>query len=223
MLSSTVTLLAFLGSAAAQNVVSLLIPDTDTQDFVGEVIGISPTATTYVIQCAPSINSSDCGFAGPFTLTEGPSTVAFTITEPSPADFTGTIACALTGSPVTQALCTQLVGGSDASGIGSTTLQLNSTDITLFPVTITGTANGVGAGSQSAASTTASGSAMATTTMAGTAAGAMTASTGMSSTPTGTMSGSSTASPTAKSGASQRAVGSVGGALLVVGMVVGML
>ncbi|MCJ1318734.1 hypothetical protein MMC15_004064 [Xylographa vitiligo] len=221
MLSSTISLLALLSSVSAQNVVSLLIPDTDSQNFVGEVIGITPTATTYVIQCPPGTNSSDCGFDGPFTLTEGPSTVAFTATESYPGDFTAAVSCVLTGSPVTQAMCTQSVGGSDASDIGSTTIQLNSTDITLFPVTITGTANGVGGGSQSPAPTTASGSAA--MTMSDTTTGAMTASTGMSSTPTGSASGSSTASPTAKSGASQKAVGPAVGLLLACGMVLGML
>ncbi|MCJ1387157.1 hypothetical protein MMC17_010290, partial [Xylographa soralifera] len=181
----------------------------------------SPTATTYVIQCAPGTNSSDCGFNGPFTLTEGPSTVEFTVTEAAPADFTAALSCVLTGSPITQAMCTQTLGGSDASGIGSTTLQLNSTDITLFAVSITGTAKGVGAGSQSAASITASGSAA--TTMSGATTGAMTASMGMSSTPTGSASGSSTASPTAKSGASQKVVGSVVGLPLAFGIVMGML
>ncbi|MCJ1395016.1 hypothetical protein MMC18_007897 [Xylographa bjoerkii] len=221
MLASTISLLALLSSATAQNVVSLLIPDTDTQNFVGEVIGISPSATTYVIQCAPGTNSSDCGFGAPFTLTEGPSTLAFTVTEPTPADFTAAVSCVLTGSPVTQAMCTQTLGGTDANGIGSTTLQLNSTDITLFAVSITGTANGVGAGMQTSASTTASGSAA--TMMSGVMSGATTASMGMSSTPTGSTSGSSTASPTANSGASQLAVGSAASILLALGVVMGML
>ncbi|MCJ1287859.1 hypothetical protein MMC26_007211 [Xylographa opegraphella] len=207
MLSITISLLALLSSAVAQDVVSLLIPDTDTQNLVGEVIGISPTATTYVIQCAPGTDANDCGFASPFTLTEGPSTVAFTLTEALPADFTAAVNCVVTGSPITQALCAQSVGGSGASGIGSTTLQLNSTDITLFPVSITGTATGVGAatGSPSAVSTTGTGSGAAT--MSGTStAGAGAASTGMTSTPTGTASGASAASPMPTSGAARTAV-----------------
>ncbi|MCJ1435022.1 hypothetical protein MMC27_004392 [Xylographa pallens] len=221
MLASTLALLALLGPAAAQNVVSLLIPDTDAQNFVGEVIGISPTATTYVIQCAPGTNASDCGFGGPFTLTEGPSTVAFTVSQQAPADFTAAVSCVVAGSPVTQAMCTQSLGGSDANGLGSTTLQLNATDITLFAVSITGTANGVSAGSPSAASTTAAGSAAMTISGASTAA--MTASMGSSSTPTGSAGGSSVASATAKSGAAQKAVGSVAALLLAFGAGMGTL
>ncbi|MCJ1399919.1 Mucin-21 [Xylographa trunciseda] len=225
MLTPTIALLALLNFAVAQDVATLFIPDTGTQNLVGQIIGISPTATTYLIQCPPGTNSSECGFAGPFTLTEGPSTVAFTVTEAAPADFTAAVNCVVSGSPITQALCTQSVAGSGATEIGSTTLQLNSTDIVLFPVTITGTASGVGAGVQTSASTAASASAATTMSGASSAAttGAAVASMGMSSAPTGSASGSSTASPTPKSGASQMAVGSVAGALVVFGMAVGML
>ncbi len=36
-------------------------------------------ATTYVLECAPGTDASDCGFDGPFTLTEGPSTAVYTL------------------------------------------------------------------------------------------------------------------------------------------------
>lgn len=106
MLTTTLSILALLSAATAQSTVNLILPNTDTQLLVGEVIGVvrlspphcprsfhvhshSPlvnqltrpqeaTATTYIIECAIK-GSSGCGFNDPFTLIEGPSTLSFAI------------------------------------------------------------------------------------------------------------------------------------------------
>lgn len=48
------------------------------------------TATTYLLQCVPGTDSSDCGFPAPVTLTEGPATAAYTI--PAILDNNGSVA-----------------------------------------------------------------------------------------------------------------------------------
>jgi hypothetical protein len=87
--------LAYAGLSFAQTTTtSLYIPGADTQPLIGSIIGsvcplplIHPelpnntqdsAATTYALQC---VDTDNCGFPGVFTLTEGPSTAAYTISE----------------------------------------------------------------------------------------------------------------------------------------------
>ncbi|KAL3465324.1 hypothetical protein BJX64DRAFT_252942 [Aspergillus heterothallicus] len=56
--------LALLGCtslAVANDVVSLILPNTDQQDLVGEVIGTDGSLTTYLINCADGVDSDECG------------------------------------------------------------------------------------------------------------------------------------------------------------------
>ncbi len=99
MFSATISIfgLAFAGLCSAQTTtLSLYIPGADTQPLIGSIIGsvrASPrsssnsnnkqdsAATTYALQCVAGTDSSDCGFPGVFTLTEGPATAAYTMSE----------------------------------------------------------------------------------------------------------------------------------------------
>ncbi|KAL2854247.1 hypothetical protein BJY01DRAFT_205752 [Aspergillus pseudoustus] len=47
--------------AAANDIVSLILPNVDNQDLVGEVIGTDGSLTTYLINCPKGTDSSDCG------------------------------------------------------------------------------------------------------------------------------------------------------------------
>ncbi|KAL2802607.1 hypothetical protein BJX63DRAFT_106067 [Aspergillus granulosus] len=56
--------LALLGCtslAAANDIVSLILPNVDQQELVGEVIGTDGSMTTYLINCPEGADSNDCG------------------------------------------------------------------------------------------------------------------------------------------------------------------
>jgi len=144
MVLATVVLygLAFAGFSFAQSTtISLFVPGADTQPLVGSVIGSDKDATTYALQCAPGTDGSDCGFPGVFTLTEGPSTAVYAISEDIEASggstilaFTALIDCSLAGS---SAVCTESYGGQEANDPGQSTETLTGTDFTYMPVVIT--------------------------------------------------------------------------------------
>ncbi|KAH8799853.1 hypothetical protein F5884DRAFT_838570 [Xylogone sp. PMI_703] len=132
--------LAVAGVSLAQtSVVTLYIPGADVQPLAGSIVGSDATATTYVLQCAPGTDSDNCGFDGPFTLTEGPKTAIYTL--PAVQDendnilFAGYIDCSLAGT--TSAVCIQSFGGSEANFPGQTTVTYTGTDVEYMPVTIT--------------------------------------------------------------------------------------
>lgn len=97
MITTTLTTMALIGLSSAQSTVSLFIPDgVDNQSLVGSVVGSvrlpnflhqpfltlnlqSGSITTYVIQCPPGIDSTNCGFPEPVTVVGGPSTVHLAI------------------------------------------------------------------------------------------------------------------------------------------------
>jgi len=138
------TLLSLLGAATLAltqtTTQTLYIPGADTQPLVASIIGADPTATTYLLQCSPGTDSSDCGFDGPVTLTEGPATAAYTF----PAEyydngtlaFTGYQDCALYGT--TSAVCVESGGGAEANFPGVSTITYTGTDQPYMPVVITG-------------------------------------------------------------------------------------
>lgn len=158
--------LAFVCLSAAQTTTSLFIPGADTQPLVAHVIGSDTIATTYAVECVPGTDASDCGFDGVFTLTEGPSTVAYTLSmgyengSTSVLAFTGYIDCTLTGSPATSGVCTESFGGDEANFPGMSTITLESSDITYMPVTISDfelTNTGLASASATTASNTSAG------------------------------------------------------------------
>ncbi|ELR07269.1 hypothetical protein GMDG_08340 [Pseudogymnoascus destructans 20631-21] len=66
-------------SAAQKATVTLFVPSTDEQPLVASIIGSDATATTYAVSCDPGAEAQDCGVEGTITLTEGPTTVKYTI------------------------------------------------------------------------------------------------------------------------------------------------
>jgi len=133
--------LAFAALTVAQSTtISLYIPGADTQPLVGSIIGSDSAATTYALECAPGTDSNDCGFPGVFTLTEGPSTAVYTLSDGIEADsstivaFTGYIDCSLDAS---SAVCAESFGGTEANFPGSSTETFTGTDFTYMPVVIT--------------------------------------------------------------------------------------
>ncbi|MCJ1474804.1 hypothetical protein MMC13_003464 [Lambiella insularis] len=230
---SSLSLLALLGAAAAQNVVNLILPNTDSQALVGEIIGVTAIATTYVIQCANTSSSDQCGFEGPFTLIEGPSTLSFGISaSQTDGGFSAAVSCVIAGSPVTAATCTQSLVDTNGTSVSTTTYaSADLTDLPTIPVTITATAAGIGGGSASGMVTqTGTGmiTGMTTTTMTGSSMGTA------AGTATGVTTGSSTGSSTGTAAQSSTSVtkssaeglgragmmgwGAVAGGLLAVGM-----
>jgi len=92
MISATISIfgLVLAGLSSAQTTtISLYIPGADTQPLIGSIVGSDSAATTYALQCVAGTDASDCGFPGVFTLTEGPATAAYTMSE---AGSDGTLA-----------------------------------------------------------------------------------------------------------------------------------
>jgi hypothetical protein len=76
--------LALLGCtslAAANDIVSLILPNFDQQDLVGEVIGTDGPLTTYLINCPEGADSNDCGVPSDgLTVTAGDDTFIYDYT-----------------------------------------------------------------------------------------------------------------------------------------------
>ena len=87
MLSSSVLVLAGAALSAAQAasttasptgpVVSLFLPDTDSQKLVASVVGSAGSMTTYVVTCPQGTDASDCGYSEPVTITENASSLRY--------------------------------------------------------------------------------------------------------------------------------------------------
>jgi len=141
-------------SSAQTTTVNLFIPGADQQPLVGSVAGADATATTYVFQCSPGTDSSDCGFGGEaVTLTQGPTTAKYTFAPDVDTNgtvrFTGYFDCSIAGT--TSAVCVESFGGIDANFPGISTEVYTGSDFMYIPVTITA---GAAAGSGSIATTT---------------------------------------------------------------------
>ncbi|PMD35542.1 hypothetical protein L207DRAFT_587840 [Hyaloscypha variabilis F] len=160
MVSGAISILslAFAGLSYAQTTtISLYIPGADTQPLIGSIVGSDAAATTYALSC---IDSDTCGYPAGLTLTEGPSTAAYTLSE-GPA-FTGFKKCSLAGTST--AVCFESNGGSEANFPGSSTETYTGTDFTYMPVTITDSA---GAAATSNSEVIKSGSSATTATTTG--------------------------------------------------------
>lgn len=74
---------ALVASAIAQttSITSLFLYGFEGDNIVASVLSAAPQATEYFITCAPGTDGSDCGFGPGVTWTEGPSTVAYHLTE----------------------------------------------------------------------------------------------------------------------------------------------
>ena len=88
--------LVVLEFSSAQST-SLFVPGADPQPLVASIVGSvrissclhrdlidysqDASATTYALQCVPGTDSSECGIPGVVTLTEGPSTAVYTMSD----------------------------------------------------------------------------------------------------------------------------------------------
>lgn len=80
-MARSLALLAFSSAvlAAQTTTVKLLLPFADPQPLVASVVAADSSATTYAVGCPPGTDSDECGFAESQTITQGPSTYAFTM------------------------------------------------------------------------------------------------------------------------------------------------
>ncbi|KAJ9501350.1 hypothetical protein H2202_003144 [Exophiala xenobiotica] len=188
--------LALAGVVAAQSssVVNIFLPGADSQTLLGSIIKSDSSKTTMAIACPTDADSVDCGFAGPITVTVGPSTFH---AQESFESTSVVLDCKMTGT--TAAMCAETFVGpagllatdissltaSDASFDTSltttaTTTTLASTDMAYIPITLTDSL-----GDDTTLSTTAaSGASGSASTASGTGSSA-TQTTGSSSTTSG--------------------------------------
>ncbi|KAL4927835.1 putative GPI anchored glycoprotein [Aspergillus undulatus] len=128
--------LALLGSvslAAANDVVSLILPFADEQDIVGEVIGSSGSMTTYALYCADYSDDSECGIpTDGMTVAAGPTAFVY---EYQFDDYYLRQSCENSGT--TWVSCEVTNSQSDFSTVTS---DSTSVELPLIPVTITATA-----------------------------------------------------------------------------------
>lgn len=195
--------MAFAQQQGSSTVLTLPFYGYDSVSIVGSVVSADKAATTLALACATM--DSDCGLFPLQTLTFGPSTYKMDMSD---GGFTGTQDCKTSATP---AICMESASGSEANFPGSSTTSYEGTDVTSFPVTVTGgleKLSGAGAGkTTSAASSTQTESAStgaAVTVLSGTAKATSTggagSSEGSSSTGSSTGSATSSASSAASSG-----------------------
>ncbi|KAL3479033.1 hypothetical protein BJX99DRAFT_95839 [Aspergillus californicus] len=76
MRSQIIRSFALLGCtsfAVANDIVSLILPNTDQQDLVADIIGTNGAMTTYVVKCVDGADSVDCGMpTDGMTIAAGP-------------------------------------------------------------------------------------------------------------------------------------------------------
>ncbi|KAL7915853.1 hypothetical protein GGI35DRAFT_430840 [Trichoderma velutinum] len=139
-MARSLALLALSGAAmAAQSTtVSLLLPFADPQIIVGSVIGADSTATTYAYGCAPGQPAAECGFETSQTVTQGPTTWAYTNTYSGDGGvYTESGRCKLS-SAVDVASCSVFMGGIvSGSIVASGSVGTESFLSFQLPVTIT--------------------------------------------------------------------------------------
>ncbi|KAL2037125.1 hypothetical protein N7G274_010121 [Stereocaulon virgatum] len=157
MISITLPLLGLAALGATQSsTASLFLPflpvPEDPPSLVASIVGSDSTATTYVVDCAPSptavasaavsaaaasilgSGSGACVFGSALTVIEGPSTVLYTVTYAT--ILTETVDCVL--SSTTYASCTGLepvdisFGLGIASGTTSNIVHVDSTTTTII-------------------------------------------------------------------------------------------
>ncbi|KAJ5081936.1 hypothetical protein NUU61_010200 [Penicillium alfredii] len=122
---------ALLGLAAAENsVVSLFIPDTESTTLAGSVVEESHSTTTWDISCAHK-STGDCAMHT--TLVAGPTTTQYVASDSSQAFR---LTCSMDGT--TSGVCSGARSGSAFDFVGSVTTTLDKSDITLLPVTVSG-------------------------------------------------------------------------------------
>jgi len=145
----------------ANETVTLFLPLIPRAPLVASVAGRDSTATTYVLQCAPS-PSVFCAIPQNFTLTEGPSTACYTVTQVA-IGVTSSLNCKYSGT--TTAECS---GGTALGGVTKpTSTTLSSAFMEAFFQQVVLTASDTtctSTSAQGAHATTATGATAASTT-----------------------------------------------------------
>ncbi|KAL4957836.1 hypothetical protein BDW69DRAFT_155417 [Aspergillus filifer] len=127
--------LALLGSgslAAANDVVSLILPFVDDQGIVGDVVGTSGSTTTYAVYCADYSDDSECGIpTDGMTIAAAPSAFVY---EYQFDDYYLRESCSVRGT--TWVSCEVTNSQSDFSTVTS---DSTSMELPVIPVTVTAT------------------------------------------------------------------------------------
>lgn len=75
----TILMLMVAGLAASQSTtISLLVPNVHPKELVGSVVAVQETFTVYAVSCPGNEDVIECGIPSDFTITNGPTTMAFT-------------------------------------------------------------------------------------------------------------------------------------------------
>ncbi|KAL5336744.1 hypothetical protein BJX70DRAFT_400373 [Aspergillus crustosus] len=130
--------LALLGGftlAAANDVVSLILPQVDDQALVGEVVGVDGSTTTYIISCPTGADSDECGIP-PDGLTVTAASTAF-IYDYRYEDYWLHQSCEHRGTTWFSCAITNT-----QSDFSTTTRVTESIEVPYIPVTITATETG---------------------------------------------------------------------------------
>lgn len=176
--TASAALLLLAGQAMAQSsVVSIWGLGADDQALYASVVSANPSATVLAINCPSGEDSTECGFDGAVTITEGPSTLhivttaavdagdlaaattaADTAAATSGADLsitvTVTLDCTRTGTADGTCAYTEEVAGTTSAS----TTTLIGTDLSEMPITITAGLSKLASATGSSAQTTAAGS-----------------------------------------------------------------
>jgi hypothetical protein len=139
-MASKVLFATLIGMAAAGTTTTVSIPwigeDPDVgsmflTDIQASVVAANPTATTLSLGCAPD---QDCGLFPAETLIYGPSTYNIYMGDPSPdSDFTATMDCVIAKS----AVCKESAAGTEANFPGSSTTTYEAESVGTFGVLVT--------------------------------------------------------------------------------------
>ncbi|KAL4883768.1 hypothetical protein BJY04DRAFT_216109 [Aspergillus karnatakaensis] len=145
----SVALLGGVCLAAANDIVSLILPNFDDQALVGEIVGTDGDFTTYVINCPDDTDSSDCGVPPEgVTVTAAPSAFIY---EYSYEDYWLYQSCSHRGT--TYFSCDVTNTQSDFS---TEMTAATSIEMPYIAVTITATETGSGSSSQTTSTATSS-------------------------------------------------------------------
>lgn len=126
----------------------------------------SADLTTFVVACPTGTPSENCGFPKPFTLTEGPTTVAYKYEEPG-NNYTMNMNCAISGTA--SAMCTAAQVGGNSPGTQTYPVQPSFLPVSVTAgqaVLATGTSGGALVTGPSATAPASSGPASKTSTAA---------------------------------------------------------
>ncbi|GME26083.1 gpi anchored [Neofusicoccum parvum] len=137
----TLPLLFAAGTMAQSTITTTWFAGGFENNPVASVIGADSTAVTYSVGCSKEdIDNDECGMAGGFTVTAGPSIFEFEYTDALTAsdytaDFSMSESCDLSGT--TMAVCVESAGGSEANFPGVSTETLTGTDVSWGTLYIT--------------------------------------------------------------------------------------